>query len=73
MGGNAFGTTGVAIGATEFIGVGVAVLVLVLTFGSLLAAGMNLLTATVGIGVGMGACCSPRTWSRSPRARRRSR
>jgi RND superfamily putative drug exporter len=29
--------------------------VLVLTFGSLLAAGMNLLTAIVGIGVGMGA------------------
>ena len=55
VGGNAFGTTGVAIGATEFIGVGVAVLVLVLSFGSLLAAGMNLLTATVGIGVGMGA------------------
>jgi RND superfamily putative drug exporter len=54
VGGNAFGTTGVAIGATEFIGVGVAVLVLVLTFGSLLAAGMNLLTAMVGIGVGMG-------------------
>ena len=55
VGGNAFGSTGVAIGATEFIGVGVAVLVLVLTFGSLLAAGMNLLTAAVGIGVGMGA------------------
>jgi putative drug exporter of the RND superfamily len=54
VGGNAFGTTGVAIGATEFVGVGVAVLVLVLTFGSLLAAGMNLLTAMVGIGVGMG-------------------
>ena len=54
VGGNAFGTTGVAIGATEFIGVAVAVLVLVLTFGSLLAAGMNLLTATVGIAVGMG-------------------
>ncbi|TFV62929.1 MMPL family transporter, partial [Blastococcus sp. CT_GayMR20] len=55
VGGNAFGTTGVTIGATEFIGVAVAVLVLVLTFGSLLAAGMNLLTAVVGIGVGMGA------------------
>jgi putative drug exporter of the RND superfamily len=54
VGGNAFGTTGVTIGATEFIGVAVAVLVLVLTFGSLLAAGMNLLTALVGIGVGMG-------------------
>jgi RND superfamily putative drug exporter len=54
VGGNAFGTTGVAIGATEFVGVAVAVLVLVVTFGSLLAAGMNLLTAIVGIGVGMG-------------------
>ncbi|HLM07310.1 MAG TPA: MMPL family transporter [Blastococcus sp.] len=55
VGGNAFGSTGVQIGATEFIGVAVAVLVLVLTFGSLLAAGMNLLTALLGIGVGMGA------------------
>jgi RND superfamily putative drug exporter len=55
VGGNAFGTTGVTIGATEFVGVAVAVLVLALTFGSLLAAGMNLLTAVVGIAVGMGA------------------
>ncbi|NEK60626.1 MMPL family transporter [Geodermatophilus sabuli] len=54
VGGNVFGTTGVAIGPTEFVGVAVAVLVLVLTFGSLLAAGMNLLTAIVGIGVGLG-------------------
>jgi RND superfamily putative drug exporter len=54
VGGNVFGTTGVTIGATEFVGVAVAVLVLVLTFGSLLAAGMNLLTAVVGIAVGMG-------------------
>ncbi|MGY1630698.1 MMPL family transporter [Geodermatophilus sp. SYSU D01186] len=54
VGGNAFGTTGVHIGPTEFVGVAVAVLVLVLTFGSLLAAGMNLLTAIVGVGVGLG-------------------
>jgi RND superfamily putative drug exporter len=54
VGGDAFGSTGVTVGATEFIGVIVAVLVLVLTFGSLLAAGMNLLTAMIGIGVGMG-------------------
>jgi RND superfamily putative drug exporter len=54
VGGNAFGTTTVHIGATEFIGVAVAVLVLVLTFGSLLAAGMNLLTSLIGVGVGMG-------------------
>ena len=54
VGGNAFSTTAVTIGPGEFVGVGVAVLVLVLTFGSLLAAGMNLLTAVVGIGVGLG-------------------
>ncbi len=54
VGGNAFSTTAVTIGPKEFVGVAVAVLVLVLTFGSLLAAGMNLLTAVVGIGVGLG-------------------
>ncbi|SOC52238.1 putative drug exporter of the RND superfamily [Blastococcus aggregatus] len=54
VGGNAFGTTGVSVGPLEFIGVGVAVLVLVLTFGSLLAAGMNLAIALAGIAVGMG-------------------
>jgi RND superfamily putative drug exporter len=54
VGGNAFSTTAVTIGPGEFLGVAVAVLVLVLTFGSLLAAGMNLLTAVVGIGVGLG-------------------
>ena len=54
IGGNAFHSTAVAIGPMEMVGVLVAVLVLVLTFGSLLAAGMNLLTALVGIGVGLG-------------------
>ncbi len=37
----------------ELVGVGVAVVVLALTFGSLVAAGMPLLTALVGVGVGM--------------------
>jgi RND superfamily putative drug exporter len=54
IGGNAFESTAVAIGPTEMVGVLVAVLVLVMTFGSLLSAGMNLLTAVVGIGVGLG-------------------
>lgn len=39
--------------ATEAIGVLVALLVLAITFGSLLAAGMPLLTALVGVGAGM--------------------
>ncbi|MGM0362222.1 MMPL family transporter [Streptomyces griseoaurantiacus] len=42
-------------GATEAIGIVVAAVVLVLTFGSLLAAGLPLLTAIVGVGIGVGA------------------
>jgi putative drug exporter of the RND superfamily len=42
-----------AVGGTEGIGVLVAALVLVLTFGSLVAAGMTLLTALIGLGVGI--------------------
>lgn len=42
-------------GAGELIGVGIAALVLVITFGSLMAAGLPLLTALVGVGVGMSA------------------
>ena len=39
--------------ATEAIGVLVALLVLVITFGSLLAAGMPIVTAMLGVGVAM--------------------
>ncbi len=41
------------LGATEVIGVVVAALVLVITFGSLVAAGMTLLTALLGVLAGM--------------------
>ncbi|HWD06425.1 MAG TPA: MMPL family transporter [Amycolatopsis sp.] len=40
-------------GATEGLGVAVAAVVLIITFGSLLAAGIPLLTALVGVGIGM--------------------
>ncbi|TDV57245.1 MMPL family transporter [Actinophytocola oryzae] len=40
-------------GATEILGVAVAAIVLVITFGSLLAAGLPLLTALVGVGIGL--------------------
>lgn len=40
-------------GATEVIGVAVAAVVLVITFGSLIAAGLPLLTALVGVGIGV--------------------
>nr|WP_203631540.1 MMPL family transporter [Streptomyces halstedii] len=40
-------------GATEVIGVAVAAVVLVITFGSLVAAGLPLLTALVGVGIGV--------------------
>jgi RND superfamily putative drug exporter len=42
-----------ATGTTELLGVGVAVVVLVITFGSLLIAGMPLLTALIGVGIGV--------------------
>ena len=42
-------------GLGEVIGVAVAAMVLVITFGSLVAAGLPLLTALLGIGVGVGA------------------
>lgn len=41
------------VGATEVTGVVIAAIVLVVTFGSLLAAGLPLLTALIGVGVGM--------------------
>ncbi|MCP3768852.1 MMPL family transporter [Streptomyces sp. MAR25Y5] len=40
-------------GATEVIGIGVAAVVLVVTFGSLVAAGLPLLTALIGVGIGV--------------------
>lgn len=42
-------------GVAELLGVGVAFIVLVLTLGTLLAAGMSLLTAVVGVGIGVAA------------------
>ncbi|MFF0111143.1 MMPL family transporter [Streptomyces prasinus] len=42
-----------ATGATEIIGIGVAAVVLVITFGSLVAAGLPLLTALIGVGIGV--------------------
>ncbi|MEV0354988.1 MMPL family transporter [Nocardia sp. NPDC050697] len=43
----------VAMPLAEVIGIAVALLVLAVTFGSLVAAGMPLLTALVGVGIGM--------------------
>ncbi|GAA3059376.1 MMPL family transporter [Streptomyces glomeratus] len=42
-------------GSTEVIGIAVAAVVLVITFGSLVAAGLPLLTALVGVGIGVSA------------------
>ena len=42
-------------GGTEIIGIGIAAVVLVITFGSLLAAGLPLLTAILGVGIGISA------------------
>ncbi|GAA3499940.1 MMPL family transporter [Streptomyces prasinosporus] len=40
-------------GTAEIIGIGIAAVVLVITFGSLLAAGLPLLTAVIGVGIGV--------------------
>ncbi|MFF1397300.1 MMPL family transporter [Streptomyces sp. NPDC058287] len=40
-------------GATEIIGVAIAAVVLVITFGSLVSAGLPLLTALIGVGIGV--------------------
>jgi RND superfamily putative drug exporter len=39
--------------STEVIGVGIALIILMLTFGSLIAAGLPLLTALIGVGIGL--------------------
>jgi len=52
VGGDALAATP-ANGATEVIGIAVAAVVLVITFGSLIAAGLPLLTALIGVGIGV--------------------
>ncbi len=52
-GGNAMDTGGGPGGSAELFGVAVAAVVLLTTFGSLVAAGLPLLTALVGVGVSM--------------------
>ncbi|GGM04383.1 membrane protein [Streptomyces fumigatiscleroticus] len=52
IGGDALSTTP-ETGATEVIGIAVAAVVLVITFGSLIAAGLPLLTALIGVGIGV--------------------
>ncbi|WP_338897781.1 MMPL family transporter [Streptomyces sp. TG1A-60] len=42
-------------GAAEIIGIGIAAVVLVITFGSLVSAGLPLLTALIGVGIGVSA------------------
>lgn len=41
-------------GSAEMIGIGVAMVVLLITFGSLIAAGLPILTALIGVGIGTG-------------------
>ncbi|MFJ3655032.1 MMPL family transporter [Streptomyces nigra] len=52
VGGDALQTTP-ETGATEVIGIAIAAVVLVITFGSLIAAGLPLLTALIGVGIGI--------------------
>ena len=51
-----------SIGSTEAIGVVVALIVLLITFGSLIAAGLPMLTALIGIGIGVGTVLILSRW-----------
>ncbi|SOB79064.1 MMPL family transporter [Streptomyces sp. 1331.2] len=53
IGGNALMAKAEAGGSSEAIGMALSAVVLVITFGSLVAAGLPLLTAVVGVGLGM--------------------
>ncbi|MGH3349270.1 MAG: MMPL family transporter [Nocardioides sp.] len=53
VGGDAYAVTAVHVSATEGIGLLVALLVLAITFGSLLAAGLPILTALLGVAIAM--------------------
>ncbi|MEI5103030.1 MMPL family transporter [Streptomyces sp. PmtG] len=53
VGGTIYSSAGLEVGIGEVIGLAVAVVVLVVTFGSLLAAGLTLLTALIGLVVGL--------------------
>lgn len=53
VGGTIYSTAGLEVGIGEVIGLVVAVVVLIVTFGSLLAAGLPLLTALIGLVVGL--------------------
>lgn len=52
IGGDAL-TAAPETGSTEIIGIAIAAVVLVITFGSLIAAGLPLLTALIGVGIGV--------------------
>ncbi|WP_318203082.1 MMPL family transporter [Streptomyces sp. SCL15-4] len=52
IGGDALNATP-ETGSSEIIGIAIAAVVLVITFGSLLAAGLPLLTAIIGVGIGV--------------------
>ncbi|WP_129839875.1 MMPL family transporter [Streptomyces sp. RFCAC02] len=53
VGGSVYSTAGVSAGIGEVIGLGVAIIVLLTTFGSILAAGLPLLTALAGLVIGL--------------------
>ena len=58
LGGQLFTNKSVQVSATEGIGVLVALIVLAVTFGSLLAAGMPIVTALLGVGIAMSGVLS---------------
>ncbi len=58
LGGDMYTSTGAGVGLTDLIGVFVAFIVLSITFGSLIAAGLPLITAGLGVGITMSTILS---------------
>lgn len=62
-GGAAFGDPLVIKSTSEIIGIAVAFIVLIFTFGSLIAAGLPLVTAVVGVGIGSASIILATAWA----------
>ncbi|MBW3088216.1 MMPL family transporter [Bifidobacterium sp. 82T24] len=63
VGGSAFSNAIPALSPTEGVGLLIALVVLLLTFGSMIAAGMPLLTAIIGVGVAVASIYAATAWT----------
>lgn len=63
VGGSAFSNAIPSLSPTEGVGLIIALIVLMLTFGSMIAAGMPLLTAIIGVGIAVASIYATTAWT----------